>query len=159
MQATYVPLVHTTLPFSGSNALSWCWCFLSSDNFEKASAVSRTLCVSIKAELRRIAFVAPYKTHSLTHTQTPNDEYYNLSNPLRMSGIVCLLQCPMGRVGLHCPGLFTLHVCDRLFSLMFCYRVCISAQGLLSHRWEKPFPTQRGCTTRDWDQYFSVLLR
>lgn len=88
------------------------WCSLSLGSSEKASAVNRTLCVSIKAELRRVAFVAPYKTHSLTHTQTLNDEYHNLYNPLRMSGMACLLYCPMGRGGLHCPRLFTLHMCQ-----------------------------------------------
>lgn len=65
--------------------------FASSGISEEASAVSRTLCISIKAELRRIAFVPPYETHSLPRTQSLNDEYRNLNNPLRMSGMACLL--------------------------------------------------------------------
>lgn len=72
--------LHTTLPFCGLKALSWY--FLSLDNFDKASAVNWTSCVSIKAELRRMAFVAPYETRSLTHTQRPSDEDHNLGNPL-----------------------------------------------------------------------------
>lgn len=102
--------------YSGLKTL---FCFWAGPRNLRAELTER--CVTARAELRCITFVALHKTHSFqaqSYCLTQNYKSCNLVNPLWMFGMACLLQSPLGRAGPQCPELLALHLCRRPFRVV-----------------------------------------